>query len=146
MGDDEAMSYQHEELFDRLRSVPAGALYDHRRELVELSKKRASRRRNLHDVGIVIEVLTASGAWSEAAEASAATYDSIEDNVREKPRRLHAKLRKIACDLEYALSLDKAEEAANARSEWDKTVQEIKQDNEINRLRRDPLRGLLDKN
>jgi uncharacterized membrane protein YcjF (UPF0283 family) len=91
-------------------------------------------------------MLTASGAWSEAAEASTATYDSIEDNAREKPRRLHAKLRKIACDLEFAVSLGKTDKVEKARSDWDKTIHEIKQDNEINRLRRDPLRGLLDKN
>jgi hypothetical protein len=145
MGDDEAMSYRHEELFDSLRSIPPGGLYDHRRELVELSK-RASRGRSLHEIGIFIEILTASGAWSEAAEASTAAYVSIENNVREKPRRLHAKLRKIACDLEYAVSLGDTEDVAKARSEWDKTVQEIKEDNEINRPRRDPLRGLLDKN
>jgi hypothetical protein len=145
MDDDEATSYQNEELFDRLRSIPAGSLYDHRRELVELSK-RTSRGRRLHEVGIVLEMLTTSGAWAEAAEASTATYDSIDDNVREKPRRLHAKLRKIACDLEYAISLGNTEETEKARSEWDKTVQEMQQDNEIHRLRRDPLRGLLDKN
>ena len=145
MNDDEAMSHQHEELFDRLRGVPAGSLYDHRRELVQLSKW-ASRGRSLHEVGIVLEMMTASGAWAEAAEASTATFDSIEDNVREKPRRLHAKLRKIAFDLEYAVSLGKTEEVEKARSEWDKTIQEIKHDNENHRLRRDPLRGLLDKN
>lgn len=145
MNDDQAMSHQHEELFERLRGVPPGSLYDYRRELVQISR-RASRGRSLHDVGIVLEVLTASGAWGEAAEASTAVYESIEDNMREKPRRLHAKLRKIACDLEYALSLGKTEEVDIARSEWDKTVQEIQQDNEIHQLRRDPLRGLLDKN
>lgn len=145
MCDDEAMSYQHEELFDQLRRVPADSLYDHRRELVEVSK-RASRGRSLHEVGFVLEMLTASGAWSEAAEVSTAAHDSIEDNVREKPRRLHAKLRRIACDLEFAVSLGKTDEAKTARSEWDETIQEIKQDDEIHRLRRDPLRGLLDKN
>lgn len=145
MSDEEAMRYQHGELFDRLRGVPASSLYDHRHELVELSK-RASRGRSLHEVGIVIEMLTASGSWSVAAEASTAAYDSIDNNVREKPRRLDAKLRKIACDLEYAISLGKTEEVEKARREWDETAQEIKQDNEINRLRRDPLRGLLDKN
>lgn len=145
MGDDEAMSYQHEELFDQLRGIPAHLLYDHRRELVELSQ-RTSRERSLHEVGFILEMLTASGAWSEAADVSTATYDSIQDTVREKPRRLHAKLRKISCDLEYAVSLGKTDEVEKARSEWDNTVKEIEQDNEIHRLRRDPLRGLLDKN
>jgi len=145
MGDDETMSHQHEELFDRLRGVPVGSLYDHRRELVQLSN-RASRSRSRREVGIVIEMLTASGAWSEAAEASAAAYKGIDDNLREKPRRLHAKLCKIACDLEFAVSLGNTDEVEKARGEWDKTIREIKQDNEIHRLRRDPLRGLLDKN
>jgi len=138
------MSHQHEELFDLLRGVPARSLYDHRRELVELSN-RASRNRNLGEVGVAIEMLTASGAWSEAAEASAAAYDSIDDNLREKPRRLHAKLRKIACDLEFAISVGKTVDIEKVRAEWEEAIQEIKQDNETHRLRRDPLRGLLDK-
>jgi hypothetical protein len=145
MKDDEAMSHEHEELFDRLQGVPAGSLYDYRHELVQLSK-RISRGRGLYEVGIILEMLTASHAWAEAAEASTAIFDSIEDNVREKPRRLHAKLREIACDLEYAISRGKTEEVEQARSEWRKTIQEIKQDNEIHRSRRDPLRGLLGEN
>lgn len=145
MNDDEAMYYQHDELFDRLRSVPVSMLYDHRRELVELSR-RASRHRSLHEAGFILEALTACGAWREAAEASIITYNSIEDNVREKPRRLRAKLRKIACELELAVSLGKTDEVEKVRIEWDQTIREVKDDNEIHRLRRDPLRGLLDKN
>lgn len=145
MVDDEAMSYHHEDLFAQLKRVPTASIYAHRQQLVDLAK-RITPRRGLYEVGLIVEMLTASGAWSEAADVSAASFNGIEDNTRNKPLRLHAKLRMIACALEHAVSRAALDEVTRARSDWDATVQELKQDHEINRIRRDPLRGLLDKN
>jgi hypothetical protein len=143
--DDEAMSYHHEDLFDQLKHVPAAALYVHRDALIALAK-RMPPGRNLHEVGAILELLTACGAWSEAADVSASAFKGIEDNTRNKSLRLHAKLRMIACALEDSVEREKLDDVVQARRDWDSTIQEIKQDNESNRLRRDPLRGLLDKN
>lgn len=144
MVDDEAMSHQHEDLFDQLKLLPATSLHAHREGLVALAGKMPPDR-NLHELGTIMEVLTASGAWKEAANVSAAAYGNIEDTIRNKPQRLHAKLRMIACSLEESLAEGKVEEVDKAGSDWDSTITEIKSDHEINRRRRDPLRGLLDK-
>ncbi len=144
MADDEAMSYHHEDLFKQLKRLPAASLHAHRDGLVALAK-RMPPGRNLHELGIIIELLTASGAWKEAANVSADAYNGIEDTTRNKPQRLRAKLRMIACGLEDAVAQGKVDEVVQARSDWDSTIKEIKHDHEINRLRRDPLRGLLGK-
>jgi hypothetical protein len=144
MADDEAMSYHHEDLLDQLKRLPAASLHAHRGGLVTLAN-RMQPGRNLHELGIIIEVLTASGAWNEAANISAAAYNGFEDTTRNKPQRLHARLRMIACGLEDAVAQGKLDEVIQARSDWDSAIKEIKHDHEINRLRRDPLRGLLDK-
>jgi hypothetical protein len=144
MADGEAMSHHHEELFLQLKRVPTSSLYVHRDKLVALAK-RMPPRRNLHELGTIIELLTASNAWKEAADVSAAAFNGIEDTTRNKPQRLHARLRMIACGLEDAVARGKLDDVVQARSDWDSTIKEIMHDHEINRLRRDPLRGLLDK-
>lgn len=144
MADEKAMSYQHEDLFDQLRLLPATSLHAHRGELVALASRMVPRR-GVHGLGTILELLTTSGAWKEAADVSAAAYGNIGDTIRNKPLRLHAKLRMIACGLEASLAEGKVENVDRAGSDWDATIAEIKNDHEINRRRRDPLRGLLDK-
>ena len=144
MADHEAMSYHHEDLFNQLKRVPAKSIYAHRAGLVALGKRMLPDKA-LHELGTILELLTSAGAWNEAADVASSAYAGIEDTTRNKPIRLHAKLRMIACELEKSLAEGKLDEVVQAQSQWDSTISDIKQDHEINRLRRDPLRGLLDK-
>jgi hypothetical protein len=127
---------------NQLRKVPRTAVMANRSAIVSLGKRLASARWD-REIGSLIELLTSAGAWKEAVDLSAAVYEKIEDNTRNKPIRLHAKLRLIASNFEGCLSEGKLENVAQLRNDWLSTLADIETDNEVNRLRRDPLRGFL---
>jgi hypothetical protein len=91
-----------------------------------------------------IEALTAAGAWNEAEELAKAALNGIEDTTRNKPIRLLAGLRLIACSYEAAIANGQPGKLEGLQKEWESTLAEIDSDRETHRLRRDPLRGLLD--
>jgi hypothetical protein len=143
MGDDQAMSLYHEQLISQLRRISRSAVKTNLAAIVGLGKRLASNRRYHHDIGFLIELLTSAGAWKEAVELSSAAYNGIDDNTRNKPIRLHTKLRVIATTFEESLSDGKLDSVGPLQADWIATLAEIEKDNEVNRLRRDPLRGLL---
>ncbi len=143
--DREAMSYQHEEILTSLHRIPLAEIQTHRDQLIAFGNQ-AIQDGKLQELDGIIELLTASGGWSEAAQISATAFDGIADNVRERPRRLRMRLRSTACTLESAISKGDLHDVQTARTNWDATVREIRQDDETFAERRDPLRGLLSKN
>jgi hypothetical protein len=141
LDDDEVMSTYHESLVDELEYLPKKSLYNERAAAVQLAKKMGQRYRDL--VGILIEGLTAAGAWKEAAEITAVAYDEIEDTTRTKPMRLHAGLRKIACAFESAIAGGQVDLLGGLKKDWKTTLAEVENDTEAHKERRDPLHGVL---
>jgi hypothetical protein len=143
MADGQAMSLYHGALLTLLQQLPRSSIYTHREAILSLGKT-LSARPNLHEIGVLIEVLSAAGAWKEVDELSQSIFDSIEDTIREKQVRLRAKLYMLACSLERSLSEGLLQRIVELRKDWNSTLDEIAKDYEINKRRRDPLRGLLD--
>ncbi|WP_162913951.1 hypothetical protein [Taklimakanibacter lacteus] len=137
-----AMSLYGDDLIGQLRNASPGAVRANRSAIVAVGKRLATSRR-VRETGFLIELLTGADCWKEAIELSSSAYDGIEDNTRNRPIRLHARLRMIASSFEGALAERKLEALGVLRNEWVSTLAEIEKDNEVNRLRRDPLRGLL---
>lgn len=142
MEDESAMSLHHEQLIKQVRRISHAAVLANRTAILALGKTLADHRRQF-DIGIFIEMLTAAGAWKEAVELGNAAYTAIEDNTKNKPVRLHAKLRWIAATVEHNLSEGKLDDVPTLKADWICTLAEIERDHEVNRSRRDPLRGLL---
>jgi hypothetical protein len=140
IADDEAMSLYHEDLLEELGRLRRQAFHQERHQILALGKAISKRYR--HSIGVLIEGLTASGAWQEAAELTAEIYREIEDTTRNRPMRLHAALQMIACSYEAAIASSQPEKLPDLRNQWSLTLTEIENDRAANKVRRDPLYGL----
>jgi hypothetical protein len=145
MADEDTMQQYHEELLEKLARIPFSTLYAEREALANVAQCITPARRGLYDICNIIELLTSSGAWDEAARLSTSVFDAIEDTTRNRPLRLHAQLCKIACAVERAVEKGEFNTLRESRAEWETTVDAIEKDEEIYRERRDPLRGLRGK-
>ena len=144
MEDEQAMSLYHEDLIDQLARLPKSSVYQERDKLVALGMKLWKSDDEI--IGILVEGLTAAGAWNEGAELTAAVYAQIEDTTRNRPVRLHAALRSIACSYEAAIANGKPDALEDLHNHWKSTLTEIETDRAAYANRRDPLRGILGSN
>jgi hypothetical protein len=144
MDDLDAMQIYNEDLIQRVAELPAQVVLEKRAELTALGTKWFLQYRLIS--GILIELLTSSGAWVDAAAFSKSQYDAVEDNTRNKQLRLHLALRMIACAFEAALESDDVPAIEKLSKEFQSTLAEIEKDNAANEDRRNPLRGLRRQN
>lgn len=140
MDDLDAMHIHHDDLIERMAELPAHVVLEKRNELMALATKWFLRYRLMS--GVVIELLTSSGAWSDAAAFSKSQRDGVEDNIRNKSLRLHLALRMIACAFEEAVKSGNGSAIETLSKEFQLTLAEIEKDNAANEERRDPLRGI----
>jgi hypothetical protein len=111
-----------------------------RNELIALGTKWFLQYRLIS--GVVIELLTSSCAWSDAAAFSKSLHDGVENNVRNTQLRLYLALRMIACAFEEAVKAGDASAMEKLSKEFQSTLSDIEKDNAANEDRRDPFRGL----
>jgi hypothetical protein len=135
------VSIYDDELLDQLSELPREAAYRERANLLSLGKKISKQSSEV--VEILVEVLTSAGAWNEASELATAAHQSIEDTIRNKPIRLEAALLVTACSYEAAIAAGEASQLEELGKQWNSTLAEIETDREENKVRRDPLHGLL---
>ena len=140
MSDGDAMHSHHEYLIERLSELPPDTVLQKRNQLIALGTKWFLQYRLIS--GVVIEMLTSSGAWSDAAAFSKSQHDGVENNVRNTQLRLYLALRMIACAFEEAVKAGDASAMETLSKEFQSTLSEIEKDNAANEDRRDPLRGL----
>ncbi|HEY5067092.1 MAG TPA: hypothetical protein VIJ04_19995 [Xanthobacteraceae bacterium] len=140
MNDRDAMDIYHEDLIERLAELPPQVVLEKRAELMALGAKWFLQYRLIS--GVVIELLTSSGAWSDAATFAKSQHDGVEDNTRNTQLRLHLALRMIACSFEAAVESDDLPAIGKLSKEFRFTLAEIERDNAANEDRRDPLRGI----
>ena len=140
LDDEEAMSIYHEDLIEQIDELPASSLYNERSAAEALGKKVSLRYREMQ--AVLIEGLSAAGAWKEATEIAKAVFAEIEGTTRTRPIRLRARLRTIACSFEAAIADGKIGVLDRLSSEWKATLTEIERDDEAHKARRDPLKGI----
>jgi hypothetical protein len=141
MDDDRAMSIYHEELIEQLDRLPKQALYRERASALALGKKLSKQYGQI--LGVLVEALTAAGAWKEAGELTAAAYADIPDTTSAKAHRLHAALYMIACSYESAISCAQLDQLEGLAKRWKAILSEIENDRSANEARRDPFYGVL---
>jgi hypothetical protein len=140
MNDSDAMHIYHEDLIQRVTELPRQVVLEKRAKLMALGTKWFLQYRLIS--GVLIELLTSSGAWSDAAAFSKSQHDGVEDNTRNKQLRLHLALRMIACAFEAAVKSNDVPVIEKLSKEFQSTLAELEKDNATNEDRRDPLRGL----
>ena len=142
MDDLDAMHIHHEDLIERLAELPSETVLEKRNELMALGTKWFLRYRLIS--GVVIELLTSSGAWSDAAAFfRKSQHDGVEDNIQETLSfGFTSRFRMIACAFEEAAKADDASAMEKLSDEFQSTLADIEKDNAANEERRDPLRGI----
>jgi hypothetical protein len=141
MNDPQAMSLYHEDLLRELKQQPIATLHRERAALLALGTNLL-RTRETYVAVALLELLTAAGAWSEAAALARVAYEGIEDTTRNRQIRLSAALRMMACAYELAITTKDEQKLTDLSAEWRKTLAEIEKDHAAHEERRDPLRGL----
>jgi hypothetical protein len=136
--------YETEPIFRVFRELPPATVYAERKGLEDVANERLD---DIDCIGSLIELLTRSGAHSEAERIAKAVVDSIPDTTRDYQRRLSAELLHIATKLESAIAGIRHDETVEQLSQqWRQTIECIEQDRKEYEARRDPLRGILGQN
>jgi len=136
--------YEKEPIFRAFRELPPATVNAERKALEDAAKERLD---DIDCIGSLIELLTRSGAYSEAERIAKAVVDSIPDTTWDYQRRLSAQLLYIATKFESAIAGIRQDETVEQLSQqWQQTIECIEQDRKKYETRRDPLRGILDQN
>lgn len=136
--------YQEESIFRILRSLPPATLYSERKSFEGAAMERLD---NIDYIGTLIELLTRSGALSEAENIAKAVAESIPDTTRDYQIRQFASLLHTATKFESAIAgIQQAETVEQLSQQWQQTIERIEQNRKEYETRRDPLRGILGQN
>jgi hypothetical protein len=88
-----------------------------------------------------VEVLTGSGAWTEAAKINAAIYQDIPDTVEKRAQKLAANLDRIATRFEASIAQGELDALPGLSLEWRNTEAEIERIRNEYAKRRSPFPG-----
>lgn len=136
--------YQVEPVSRIFRRIAPALVYAERKSLESIALERIE---DINFVGILVELLTRSGAWSEVERVAKAAKEAIPDTTRNRPRRLFADLLHIATKFELAIAAGTQDGAIEQEArQWQATVAHIEQDRRDNEARRDHLRGFPGQN
>ena len=134
-----AMSYREEDLINTLNSLPEQEIYRHRARLEKLGGESdvswtLPRR--------LIETLTRSGAWSEAANIAERFHSRIPDTVEMRARKLLANRYRIATRYEAAIAAGQMEELRELAQTWKRNEDDIEADRVTHERRRRPFQNI----
>ncbi|HEY6093782.1 MAG TPA: hypothetical protein VIU93_02405 [Gallionellaceae bacterium] len=136
--------YETEPIFRVLRGLPPATVHAERKSLEGVAMDRLD---NVDSIGSLIELLTRSGALTEAERIAKAVVNSIPDTTRDHQRRQFASLLHTATKLEATVAgVQQDETVEQLIQQWRQTIDDIEQDRKEYETRRDLLRGLLGKN
>jgi len=131
-----ALSYREDDLIETLNSLPEQEIYRHRARLEKLgseSEGSGTLPRRL------IETLTRSGAWSEAANIAERFHSQIPDTVEMRARKLHANRYRLATRYEAAIAAGRMEELGELAHAWKRNEDDIEADRVTHERRRRPF-------
>jgi hypothetical protein len=135
-----AMSYREDDMIDTLNSLPAPEIYRHRARLEKLGSESDSwtlpRR--------LIESLTRSGAWVEAAHIAECVHARIPDTAEMRARKLLANQYRIATRYEAAIAAGQMEELGELAQAWRRNEDNIEADRVTHERRRRPFPHIPD--
>lgn len=139
--DGEAIGYHANDLYAELGKLPPHVL---RANLDAIERFGLLGDQVLRGrTGFIVGLLSAAGAGDKALNVALAAYTAIEDTAWNKPVKLDAELRMIACEYEHAIATGDSTALAGIGQRWRNTHKEREVDLATNKQRRDPLRGLL---
>jgi len=103
---------------------------------------RSCTSRGIEVADEMIAILTAVGAWAEAADVARDATERLSDDAWDRPRKLRSTARQVAAELELAAASSDTARVAELAARWRESKQEAERDNEENREKRSPILGL----
>lgn len=139
--DREAIGYHADNLYSELKKLPPHVIQANLNaiERFGLLGNQVIRGR----AGFIVGLLSEAGAGEKALNVARAAYAAIEDTAWNKPVKLDAELRMIACEYEHAIASGDSAGLAGVGQRWRRAHKEREVDLATHKQRRDPLRGLL---
>jgi hypothetical protein len=132
--------YTVEDLIGTLRKVPSAHIRAVADEFV--SAMETCSLHGHHVVDAAIEILTAASLWSHAMKLCESQEKRWGDSEWDRQRKLHSHLRLLGCAIEYYSSEGDLQKLRDSVSAFRRKEEELCQDEEKNRKRRDPLFGI----
>lgn len=144
--DNEAGHYHADDLLAELVELPNSVIQKNLEAIERLGLTGlylGGPRISKGHAGLIIEILSKAGAWDKATNVARAAHADIEDSQWNKPIKLEAELRLIACEYEQAIASGNSSALAGIAQRWRKAHKEREDDLATHKEQRDPLRGLL---
>lgn len=96
-----------------------------------------------HDItNELLEILTAAGAWKTAAEIAGDATAVFTETVWDHAQKLRSLARQLSVEIEAAAADHNIDLLSKLTTGWRKTLEQVEQDNEANRKKRDPFFGI----
>jgi hypothetical protein len=131
-----ALSYREDDLIETLNSLPEQEIFRHRARLEKLGSEPEDSwtlpRR-------LIETLTRSGAWSEAANIAERSHSRMPGTVEMRARKLLANRYRLATRYEAAIAAGRMEDLRELAHAWKRNEDEIEADRVTHERRRRPF-------
>jgi hypothetical protein len=134
--------YTVRDLIGTLRKVPPAHIRAVADEFV--SAIETCSRHGHHVVDAAIEILTVASLWSHAMKLCESQEKRWGDSEWDRLRKLHSHLRLLGCAIEYYSSEGDLQKLRDSVSAFRRKEEELCQDEEKHRKRRDPLFGIGD--
>jgi hypothetical protein len=134
--------YTVEDLIGTLRKVPPAHIRAVADEFV--SAIETCSLHGHHVVDAAIEILTGASLWSHAMKLCESQEKRWGDSEWDRQRKLHSHLRLLGCAIEYYSSEGDLLKLRDSVSAFRQKEEELCQDEEKHRKRRDPLFGIGD--
>ncbi|MFT3728629.1 MAG: hypothetical protein QM759_12465 [Terricaulis sp.] len=140
---EEALEYHGDDMAAALQQLSAAQILAHIDALQATARNLPEHRKYM--CGHILEAFARAGAWDAALDCATAHESSIDDTIRDRPRKLLARLHRLACAYEQSIAVGNLQALPALSAEWTETARAIEHDHETNKKRRDPLHGLLSK-
>ena len=140
LGDADLDDYQVDDLVDELSHVDRAEILATANSFraVAATRAQAGQRRAEE----FIEILTNAGVWSVASEIALDSAERFDDTIWDRPAKLRTKSLHTATALEQAAAEADSDRVIQLAEQWRSLEKAIKEDDEQNKKRRDPLFGI----
>jgi hypothetical protein len=127
-------------LLNVLAEMPVAALQKHKSAIAGVG---SAKETHALCAMRIIEVLTRGGAWDEAAQVGQSLHDHVPATTEHSVLKLNTNLDRMAARFEQALAHRHLEAIPRLASEWNSTVDQIKENQAKHAQQRSALPGLL---
>lgn len=140
LGHPATSEYRIDDLIEALHEIPANEIRNVAAAFREAAESCSKKGRGVTDE--LLEILTAAEAWPAAVEVAQSSTARLSDSTWDRPRMLRCTAREVAAGIEVAASNKDVDSVLKLTSRWREIERAIREDDENNQERRNPLFGI----